>query len=161
MTPRPALTSALRGAPKRAADDIAVTDGQKLTIGDTTLSFYITPGHTAGTMSTIFRVTDHGVPHVVGFFGGYGSPQTEANRNTIIKSLKRWRTLAAAAGVDTMIANHQGQDHAVEFVEVDRVRRGNDPNPFVLGKDRFLRYVDVEIECTRVNLARHGEKIAE
>ena len=33
--------------------DMVVTDGQKLTLGDTTLTFYATPGHTPGTMSTL------------------------------------------------------------------------------------------------------------
>ena len=41
--------------PKR---DMVVTDGQQLTLGDTTLTFYITPGHTDGTISTIFPVRD-------------------------------------------------------------------------------------------------------
>ncbi len=39
--------------PKR---DIGATDGQKLTLGDTTLTLYITPGHTPGTISTVFPI---------------------------------------------------------------------------------------------------------
>ena len=35
--------------PKR---DMEATDGQKLTLGDTTVTMYITPGHTPGTIST-------------------------------------------------------------------------------------------------------------
>src|SRR5262245_33237687 len=45
--------------PKR---DLVITDGQKLTLGDTTLTLYITPGHTAGTVSTIIPVKDRGTP---------------------------------------------------------------------------------------------------
>ena len=36
--------------PKR---EIVATDGQKLTLGDTTLTLHITPGHTLGTISTL------------------------------------------------------------------------------------------------------------
>src|SRR6185295_17061410 len=43
--------------PKR---DIVVVDGQKLTLGDTTLTMYSTPGHTPGTISTIIPVKDQG-----------------------------------------------------------------------------------------------------
>jgi len=35
--------------------DMIATDGQKLTLGDTTITLYITPGHTPGTISLIFR----------------------------------------------------------------------------------------------------------
>src|ERR1700691_1723521 len=50
--------------PKR---DIEATDGQKLTLGDTTLTLYITPGHTPGTISVVFPVKDNGTPHLAAF----------------------------------------------------------------------------------------------
>jgi metallo-beta-lactamase class B len=54
-------------APRR---DMVVTDGEKLTLGNTTIPLYITPGHTPGTISTIITVEDHGKPHVISFWGG-------------------------------------------------------------------------------------------
>src|SRR4249920_1120328 len=54
-------------APSR---DMVVTDGQKLTLGDTTLTMYLTPGHTAGTISTIFPVKDGGSAHTAAIWGG-------------------------------------------------------------------------------------------
>jgi metallo-beta-lactamase class B len=140
------------------AHDIDVKDGEKFTLGDTTLTFYVTPGHTDGTLSTLFRVTDHGVPHMVGFFGGLGSPQTEAHRNMIIASFKRWQGITAAAGVDTLVSNHQGQDHSVEKLELLKVRHPSDPNPYVIGKNAYQRYFTVQMECTYANLYRHGGK---
>src|SRR5438046_10361125 len=53
--------------PKR---DMVVVDGQKLTLGDETLTMYLTPGHTPGTISTIVPVKDNGVPHVMAAWGG-------------------------------------------------------------------------------------------
>jgi len=142
-----------------AAPDVVIADGQAVTLGDTTFTFYVTPGHTDGTLSFIFNTKDQGVPHVVGFFGGMGSPRTESNRDKIIRSYERWLKLTAAAGADTLIANHQGEDHAVEYSEFVRLRHQGDPNPFVLGKDAFQRYFEIQAECTRADLARHGEKI--
>src|SRR6202161_131926 len=55
--------------PKR---DLAATDGQKLTLGDTTITLYITPGHTPGTISTVFPVKDNGIPHLAALWGGVG-----------------------------------------------------------------------------------------
>src|SRR5262249_35539754 len=48
--------------PKR---DLMATDGQKFTLGDTTLTLYLTPGHTPGTISVLIPVKDSGRPHLV------------------------------------------------------------------------------------------------
>src|SRR5215813_14048787 len=50
------------GVPKR---DIAGTDGQKITLGDTSVTLVATPGHTLGTLSMIFQVKDNGKPLAV------------------------------------------------------------------------------------------------
>ncbi len=161
---QPAPGGAARGGPPAdwaklsPARGLDITDGQKFTAGDTTLVFHYTPGHAAGGVSTIFRTTDQGVPHVVGLHGGLGAINNPADRGTHIAALKRWRALADAAGVDTLIANHQVQDGAVENLELLKIRRAGDPNPFVLGKAGYLRYVDVNIECTYANMARNGRK---
>lgn len=99
------------------------------------------------------------MPHVVAFHGGLGSINNPQDRITHITSLKRWRSITQAAGVDTLIANHQTQDGAVDNLEVLKIRRDNDANPFVLGKEGYLRYIDINIECTYYNAARSGQKI--
>jgi metallo-beta-lactamase class B len=38
----------------KPARDVVASDGQQLTVGDTTLILYVTPGHTLGTVSSIF-----------------------------------------------------------------------------------------------------------
>jgi metallo-beta-lactamase class B len=55
--------------PKR---DMVALDGQKLTLGDTTLTMYKTPGHTLGTISTFIPVKDGGKPHLAVEVGGTG-----------------------------------------------------------------------------------------
>jgi metallo-beta-lactamase class B len=55
--------------PKPKRDMVAV-DGQKLTLGDTTLTMYKTPGHTLGTISTFIPVKDAGKPHLAVEVGG-------------------------------------------------------------------------------------------
>src|SRR5580765_2611206 len=54
------------GKPKR---DIVATDGQKITLGDTTVTLVLTPGHTPGTLSLIFAVKDNGKPLTVAYSG--------------------------------------------------------------------------------------------
>src|SRR5215468_1768857 len=53
--------------PKR---DIEAKDGDKLTLGDTTITLHLTPGHTPGTLSSIYRVMDRGKAHTVATWGG-------------------------------------------------------------------------------------------
>src|SRR5206468_8574586 len=54
--------------------DATITDGQSLTLGDTTITFHITPGHTPGTLSSVFKVLDHGKLHTLALWGGVGVP---------------------------------------------------------------------------------------
>src|SRR6185295_7359988 len=59
-----------RSTGTRPRRDVVATDGQKITVGDTTVTVYNTPGHTLGTLSTVFPVKDHGEPHVAASWGG-------------------------------------------------------------------------------------------
>lgn len=139
--------------------DIEVTDGQKFTLGDTTLNIYITPGHTNGLISFIFKVTDHGQTHVASLFGSLGMPATVEDKKIQMASVVRWRKLAQDAGVDTLVAPHQTRDRALEKLEINRLRRAGDPNPFVIGKEAFLRYMDIQTECIYYAAAREGQEL--
>jgi metallo-beta-lactamase class B len=138
--------------------DMTVTDGQGMTVGQITLNFYITPGHTPGTVSTIFATTDNGTRHVVGFFGGMGTPASSEEKKQLISSADRFTVLAAKAGVDVLIANHQTQDQAIPKLEELRLRHAGDPNPFVIGADRFRRFLEIQKECTLFAMAQQGQK---
>src|SRR6478672_9374115 len=84
----------------RPARDMVITDGQRLTLGDTTLTMYITPGHTAGTVSTLIPVKDRGTPHLVAEWGGtlIGGLRTPESFQTYINSAERFRDIVAKAG---------------------------------------------------------------
>jgi metallo-beta-lactamase class B len=140
--------------PKR---DMEVADGQSLTVGDTVMTFYITPGHTPGTVSTIFKVREGAQTHTVGFHGGTGGAAGRADElKAHIASLQRWRPIAARAGVDVLIANHPLHDRGIENNEILRYRLTGDPNPYVVGAERYQRYMMVQEDCARVGLARLG-----
>lgn len=53
--------------------DILVKDGDTLTLGNTTMTFMETPGHTKGTISLFFDTQENGVTYRVGMFGGAGA----------------------------------------------------------------------------------------
>src|SRR4030095_11762014 len=88
---------------QRLERGLEIADGQRLTLGETTLTFYITPGHTPGTVSTVFRATDRGASQVVGFLGGLATPASADAKRQMVASFDRFAQIAAAAGVDTLI----------------------------------------------------------
>src|SRR5258705_226758 len=97
--------------------DIVVTDGQKLTLGDTTLTMYLTPGHTPGTISTIVPVKDNGQPHVAAEWGVTGfnftvSPDKPRRYwyETYAASADHFLAVVKKARADVVIANHPEQD---------------------------------------------------
>ena len=53
--------------------DVLVKDGDTLTLGNTTISFMETPGHTKGTISFFFDTEEDGKTYRVGMFGGAGA----------------------------------------------------------------------------------------
>jgi metallo-beta-lactamase class B len=95
------------GKPRR---DIVATDGMKITVGDRTITLYLTPGHTPGTISGIFQVHDLGKPLTAVYSGGteFNFPNGVAHFDQYLASERRLASLAAAAGA-TIIINNQSQ----------------------------------------------------
>jgi metallo-beta-lactamase class B len=150
--------------PKR---DLVATDGQRLTLGDTTLTLYLTPGHTLGTISTIIPVRDGGKPHVAAAWGGTafnwqgGSPTyISAERpakfwyDIYISSARRFRDIVARAGADVIIANHTNFDESKRKLPALAARRAGDPHPYVIGADAVRRYLVVAEECAQAAALR-------
>ena len=137
--------------------DIVVKDGDRVTLGGTSVQMYVTPGHTPGVLSLIFPVTDKGVAHVAGLMGGTGGGPDSASARQHVRSLERWQALTTAAKVDVLVTNHPAHMAANEKLQLLRYARPGDTNPFVVGQAAYRRFVGVQAECTHVQLARMGE----
>ncbi|MBV9768051.1 MAG: MBL fold metallo-hydrolase [Bryobacterales bacterium] len=135
--------------PKR---DIEATDGQKLTLGDTTLTLYITPGHTPGTISTLFPVKDHGTPHLAALWGGVGLNPDRERVETYIHSLQRFSDIVQRAGVDIILANHTDWDRSK--INLPMLAKGDagTPNPYIVGNAKALNFLKVAEECAEARL---------
>jgi metallo-beta-lactamase class B len=143
--------------PAKPRRDMVATDGQKLTLGDTTLTLYITPGHTAGTISTLIPVKDNGQPHVVAEWGGtlFGNAtqRTADNLKTYIASAERFQDIVAKAGADVIISNHTIYDGSKSKLPALASRRPGEPHPYVIGRDATRAYLTVAEECAKAALA--------
>lgn len=151
--------------PKR---DLVATDGQKLTLGDTTLTLYLTPGHTLGTISTLIPVKDSGTTHLVAEWGGtafnwmsrnpaaYITPERPASFwfQTYSASAERFRDIVTVAGADAIISNHTIFDGSKTKLLAVQERKPGDANPYVIGNDGVRRYLTVADECAKAGLAR-------
>lgn len=132
-----------------------VTDGQKLTLGDTTITIVSTPGHTPGGISLIIPVTDNGTKHMVGMWGGTGLPQTLEYNEKYLNSLDHFAKLTDAAQVDAEITAHSAVDNSAERMETLRKRNDGDPNPYVIGQDGYKDYM----EKIKANVTANIEKL--
>jgi metallo-beta-lactamase class B len=134
--------------PKR---DVEVKDGDTLTLGDTTITMYVTPGHTPGTISTIFQVKDHGMPHSVATWGGTAfnfAPKPE-NFAPYIASAERFKDIVAKAKADVLLSNHTAYDNTNAKIARLRTRKTNEPNPYVIGNASIERYLTTADECAK------------
>lgn len=89
--------------------DIIIDDGDTLTLGNTTIKFVHTPGHTKGTVSFFFDAEENGKIYRVGSFGGAGANtlvngkfEFDGCREAYLASIERLKK----EKVDVFIGNH-------------------------------------------------------
>ena len=139
-------------------------------LGDVTLTFHLTPGHSPGEVSTLISPLKDGTRRHVGsiFSGrGWGGPQltngipyyaTELEgMKTWGASARRYKTLAESAGADVFLAKHDTWTTHWTRLNAVRFRKPGDPHPFV-SKTAVGRYQTIISECMDAQLAwRSGQ----
>jgi metallo-beta-lactamase class B len=135
--------------PKR---DVAVVDGQKVTLGDTTVEILITPGHTMGAISPIFDVRSGAQTHRALLWGGtaFNFGKKPERLQAYVDATARTREVAKQQGVDVFLSNHNLYDGAVDKLATNTP---DGPNPFVLGPPTVQRALTVMNECAQATLA--------
>jgi len=162
--------------------DMVVTDGQKITLGDVTVTLYITPGHTPGTLSLIIEpltnqksIASDNERHVASIWGGTDPsigrqgvqyfPDGRTMMSTHIASLKRFIDLGTKAGVDVILSPTLSHANMVEKMRYWRManpdhsagseagdRLAGEAHPFV-SKEAVSRYNRILLECYEAQLA--------
>lgn len=122
--------------PKR---DMTVKEGDTLTLGGETLTFYKHPGHTPGSLSAVFTVLDNGAPHKAFLFGGPGPRNGVVGGQQFIDSIDR---IAQIPGIDVHVQVHSWlssypyPNGGVLEREIKlKARKPGEPNPFVSTED--------------------------
>jgi metallo-beta-lactamase class B len=143
--------------------DMVATDGMKLTLGDTTLTLYVTPGHTPGTVSVLVPLKDGSQSHLGVVWGGinpsverYGVryyPGMKQTFETWAASTARMKKIVQDAGADVYMTIHPLYDNALDKIHAVEYRDAHEPHPLV-SKDNVNRFLTIIEECTRAQLAR-------
>lgn len=97
--------------------DILISEGDTLTLGNTTINFIETPGHTKGTISFFFNVEENGRVVRAGMFGGagvntlhQGKFDYEGCREDYRNSVNR----LLGEKVELFLGNHSWNNHTYE-----------------------------------------------
>lgn len=143
--------------PKR---DVAVKDGEKITLGDTSVTAYITTGHTPGTISPVFHVKDGGKTHTAVLWGGNGFNfgKQPARFVSYIKAAERIRDMSKSENIDVFLSNHSGLDGTEPKMAALKSRQAGGAHPFVIGTDNVQRAMNVLAGCGRAVLASFDAK---
>lgn len=146
-----------RWKPKR---DMVATDGQRLTLGDTTITLYITPGHTEGTVSTLFPVRDGGSQHTVATWGGtlFNFGPIQPRLVAYAESANRFRDIVAKANADVILSNHTVYDGSKTKLPAVKARKPGEPHPYVVGNQVVQRYLTTVNECAQAAIDIVGRR---
>ena len=142
------------GAPPKR--DIPVKDGDRITLGDTSVTLYLTPGHTMGTISPVFDVSAGGRKHRAMLWGGTGFnfgkdvPRLDA----YIGATQRMGAIVQSQRVDVLLSNHSNIDGSQAKLAALRQQPAPAANPFVLGTPTVERALAVMGECAQAQRDR-------
>jgi metallo-beta-lactamase class B len=134
--------------------DMVATDGQKLTLGDTTITLYVTPGHTPGTLSVLIPLKDNGRPHLAALWGGTGLNADRESLTNYVASAKRFSEIVKQSGADIILSNHTDWDRGKINLPILAKRAPGSANPYVTSNQNALRYLKVAEECATARLMR-------
>jgi len=141
--PGPNASEAARNRvlPKR---DREIKDGDTLTLGNATIRFGIYPGHTPGTIMMSVPVMDHGTRRVwlipAGALQVPDKESWKAFEHIINEYFKK--------EMPEMVFNSHPLTMSDGLSMMAAIRKNpNAPNPYVLGKAKTARYLDIMLAC--------------
>jgi metallo-beta-lactamase class B len=133
--------------------DMDVADGQKLTLGDTTITLIRLPGHTPGTIGMVVPAKFGGRTHNVAIMSGTQMPNQaslDAFKHVFDDELKK-------AKVETFLGSHPDiLMNSLMLMESIRDKYPTGTNPLLLTGNKADRYMDIMLECARARLAAQG-----
>jgi metallo-beta-lactamase class B len=145
-----------QGKGAKPTRDLVFAEGQPITLGGETVTPVFQPGHTPGTMSFIFPVTDGGKRHMVLLMGAVqlNPDQKNVPWQQLDTSILHVAEVAQMMHVDVELANHPIWDGSEPKMEKILTRKPGEPNPFVVGEASHQRLMKLLHECAQIQIGR-------
>jgi metallo-beta-lactamase class B len=141
------------GARLRRGED--ARDGQKVTLGDTTITLFLLPGHTPGSVSGIFAGKYQG--RMVNILN------LTASRFSTYASLAPFQRIfdeAKRAKVESVVQVHP-EINMLKTATITALRSypPAGPHPMLFAPEKAARYMDVELECGKARIAANKTEL--
>jgi metallo-beta-lactamase class B len=142
--------------PKR---DVIAVEGKPLELGGEKVTPVYVPGHTPGALGLIFPVKDGKQTHVVAILGGAMRPTgaTLAQTKQFRGSISHFEDWTRKMKVDVELQNHPVMDGFGDKLAQLRANKPGDPNPFIVGRENYTKFLDVMAACFDAGQARQAE----
>jgi len=129
--------------------DLVINDGQTMTLGDTTFTFYVLPGRTPGALAIEYQARDGARTYRALHNGAYGTPQP-AWGEAYLKSIARLKTLGP---FQVWLPNHpwMALPRDLQDIEKAMATRGQGAHPAVVA-DRKL--IDDQLDFIHALISR-------
>lgn len=141
----------LGGAPNTEA---IADDGEVITLGDTSITVVLTPGHTPGAISLIFPVTENGVEHKAVIMALSPRGGLDAHKEAIA-GIAHLGEFIRSEGVNVALHSHEMIFDSVadDFIMSASTRAASSENPFVIGNDEVSRFTEMVGTCWKARVA--------
>ena len=127
-----------------------VTDGQTLTVGDTTVTLMLTPGHTPGTIAMLVPVKHLGETHTALIMSG--SQMRDGDSLAAFEHV--FNDFAKVQRAETMLGGHPDiLMNKLPQMEALGARYPTGAHPLLFSPEKFGRYMDIMAECGKSRLA--------
>jgi len=138
--------------PRPTRDAVAI-HGQKVTLGDTTVTLAVTPGHTLGSLGFFIPVTHNGASHTVLLLSGVLQTPTPED----LVGLERVLNEARSMNVQAVLNGHPDLFYGQTLPAMQSASRNPDmPHEMLYDSEQFGRYLTIMTECSRARIAAMG-----
>ena len=121
----------------RIARDIVAKNGSAITLGDTTIRLFVTPGHTSGCLSMEYTVFDGEKSYKALTLGGIGLPTGKEKMRKYLNSVARMQELS---GVQVLLPDHPFMGDIWNKAERLELRGPTDPHPFISSREVIIEW---------------------
>jgi metallo-beta-lactamase class B len=140
--------------PAPLSRDLVVADGQRITLGDATFTFYVTPGTTPGALSIEYQARDGGTSYRAMSTGALGMYPEPRWGEAYIKSMQR---LKALGPWQVWLPNHPFMALPLDIADLEKAvaarKPGQGPHPGVATPAQINEWLDLAITLARRKMA--------